>query len=122
MIKLCVAFFFLMNVFLLHFFAIFSLLCHTVSWFFSLVLKGSNDSNYSGPSSGGDLSYEESDRNLINKPAGLNNARIPSDTQTNRHRSAQVKSQQQQQPQQRNQDAKQEVELCRVCLNFLIKN
>lgn len=89
---------------------------------FSLVLKGSNDSNYSGPSSGGDLSYEESDRNLINKPAGLNNARIPSDTQTNRHRSAQVKSQQQQQPQQRNQDAKQEVELCRVCLNFLIKN
>ena len=74
--------------------------------------KGSNDSNYSGPSSGGDLSYEESDRNLINKPA----AKISSETQPNRHRSQQAKSQQ---PQQRNQDAKQEIELCRVRNQFL---
>lgn len=73
----------------------------------SFIRQGSNDSNYSGPSSGGDLSYEESDRNLINKPA----AKISSETQPNRHRSQQAKSQQ---PQQRNQDAKQEIELCRL--------
>jgi hypothetical protein len=75
------------------------------------ILKGSNDSNYSGPSSGGDLSYEESDKNLINKPA----AKISSETQPNRHRSQQAKSQQPQ----RNQDAKQEIELCRVNLSIL---
>jgi hypothetical protein len=79
--------------------------------------KGSNDSNYSGPSSGGDLSYEENDKNLINKHGGDLNSRITSDPQANRHRSQQVKSQlqqPQQQQQQRNQDAKQEIELCRV--------
>lgn len=34
----------------------------------SFIRQGSNDSNYSGPSSGGDFSYEENDKNHVQKP------------------------------------------------------
>jgi len=60
--------------------------------------QGSNDSNYSGPSSGGDLSYEESDKNHVGKSSASN---------AGTSRAARLQ-------QQRTQDAQKELELCRT--------
>lgn len=56
--------------------------------------QGSNDSNYSGPSSGGDFSYEENDKNHVGRPPNAGT------TKANRL--------------QRNQDALRELELCKT--------
>lgn len=73
--------------------------------------QGSNDSNYSGPSSGGDLSYEENDKNHINKATGFNAAGAGGQgAHLNRNQQRnQAKTTQKEQ-----KDAKQELELCRV--------
>ena len=84
--------------------------------------QGSNDSNYSGPSSGGDLSYEENDKNHINRAAGFNavgggsgggggqggqGAHLNRNQQRNQGKTTQKVE----------KDAKQELELCRVIIN-----
>ena len=78
----------------------------------SFYRQGSNDSNYSGPSSGGDFSFEETDRNKISrlnpKPSGGSSANLGGTATAGRNR---VDNKPQQQ---RSQDAKQEIELCRV--------
>lgn len=61
----------------------------------SFIRQGSNDSNYSGPSSGGDFSYEENDKNHIGKPPNVGTT-----GRSNRL--------------QRNQDALKELELCKT--------
>lgn len=82
--------------------------------------KGSNDSNYSGPSSAGDISYEESEKNRKSNligggsstaQAGLNSGAT---TAANRNSNKTNTPQNKQQQQQRIQDAKHELELCRV--------
>lgn len=82
----------------------------------SFFRQGSNDSNYSGPSSGGDFSYEEGDRNKISRlnpiPSGGSSANVGGTATAGRNR---VENKPQQQ---RSQDAKQEIELCRVIFRF----
>lgn len=94
----------------------------------SFIRQGSNDSNYSGPSSGGDLSYEENDKNHINKinslnVAGNNNLANAGGggigsggggAGTASGNKQQLKYQNKQQQQQRSQDAKHELDLCRT--------
>lgn len=78
----------------------------------SFYRQGSNDSNYSGPSSGGDFSYEEAERNKISRlnpiPSGSSSANLGGTATAGRNR---VDNKQQQQ---RSQDARHEIELCRV--------
>ncbi|RNA27194.1 voltage-dependent L-type calcium channel subunit beta-2 isoform X4 [Brachionus plicatilis] len=74
--------------------------------------QGSNDSNYSGPSSGGDFSYEEAERNKISRlnpiPSGSSSANLSATATASRNRVDNKPHQQ------RSQDAKQEIELCRT--------
>ena len=85
----------------------------------SFIRQGSNDSNYSGPSSGGDLSFEENDKNHITSKASAAGIGAGGGLGGGIGGATGGRSQQQQQKgnqskQQRSQDAKQEIELCRV--------
>jgi hypothetical protein len=87
----------------------------------SFIRQGSNDSNYSGPSSGGDFSYEENHANKINSPnvaggggGGPTGGPGGGGSAANKNQKFQTKQQQQQ----RSQDAKHELDLCRVSLQF----
>lgn len=87
------------------------------------ILQGSNDSNYSGPSSGGDISYEETDKykisNLNAVGGGSGSAgNLGATTAANRQQQQRIDNKNQQ----RNQDAKHELELCRVRFLFLFNN
>ncbi|CAF0771568.1 unnamed protein product [Brachionus calyciflorus] len=79
----------------------------------SFFRQGSNDSNYSGPSSGGDFSFEEAERNKISKlntiGSGSSTGNLGATATANRNR-----NDNKQQQQQRNQDAKHELEQCRT--------
>jgi hypothetical protein len=79
----------------------------------SIIRQGSNDSNYSGPSSGGDLSLEENEKNHVNRSSSAGQ----------RHRTTAAAnfaaSPSRQKPlskQQQAIDAKREIDLCRVNL------
>lgn len=97
--------------------------------------KGSNDSNYSAPSSAGDISYEEAEKNKklnsinnSNQPIGIGAPSVNNSANINRQQTNNTTSsssntknsgQTKQQQQQRMQDAKHELELCRVRKIFL---
>jgi len=77
----------------------------------SIIRQGSNDSNYSGPSSGGDLSLEENEKHHVNRSSSAGQ----------RHRTTAAAnfaaSPSRQKPlnkQQQALDAKREIELCRT--------
>ena len=86
-------------------------------WRLFVISKGSNDSNYSGPSSGGDLSFEENDKNHITSKAaggGFAAGGLGAGIGGGGRGTQQQQQKGNQSKQQRSQDAKQEIELCRV--------